>query len=95
MPSSPNQKMKLLADGVPSHCYDDYYPPVSSKDTANAAIKINKRGTDIIAVALDDGNHEGDSCYDELRAIYPSVVACTDLKRLTGQLLGIISKNLF
>jgi len=84
----------VLADGAPAHAYDEYYPPVSSKDTANAAIKIMKRGTDIIAVALDDGSAGDYACYDALKEIFPSVVSCTDLKRLTGQLLGIISKNL-
>ena len=84
----------VLADGEPAHEFDDYYPPVSSKDTANAAVKIIKRGTDIIAVALDDGNDGEYICYDALKEIYPSVVSCTDLKRLTGQLLGIISKSL-
>jgi len=84
----------VLADGEPAHAYDEYYPPVSSKDTANAAAKIIKRGTDIIAVALDDGSDGKYACYDALKGIYPSVVSCTDLKRLTGQLLGIISKNL-
>jgi len=84
----------VLADGVPAHAYDEYYPPVSSKDTANAAVKIIRRGTDIIAVALDDGSVGDYACYDALKGIYPSVVSCTDLKRLTGQLLGIISKNL-
>jgi hypothetical protein len=69
-------------------------PPISTKDTANAASKIIKRGTDIIAVALDDGNDGEYACYDALKEIYPSVVSCTDLKRLTGQLLGIVSKNL-
>jgi len=81
----------VLADGVPAHAYDDYFPPVSSKDTANAAAKIINRGTGIIAVALDD---EDQACYDSLKDIYPSVISCTDLKRLTGQLLGIVSKNL-
>jgi hypothetical protein len=83
----------VLADGFPAHAYDDYYPPISSKDTANSAAKIIKRGTDIIAVALDDGNEGTHGCYDELKEIYHSVVACTDLKRLTGQLLTIISKS--
>jgi hypothetical protein len=86
----------VLSDGVPAHSpgedSSNYVPPVSIKDTANAAVKIIKRGTDIIAVALDDDN-EG-SCYDQLAEIYPSVIACTNLKRLTGQLLGIISKHL-
>ena len=85
----------VLADGEPAHEYDAYYPPVSSKDTANAAVKIIKRGTDIIAVALDDDSDGEYACYDALKNIYPSVVSCTDLKRLTGQLFGIISKNLF
>jgi hypothetical protein len=96
--SNESKLIIVLSDGVPAHSVDAedrYYPPVSVKDTANAATKIIKRGTDIIAVALDDGYHSGASCYDQLKAIYPSVVACTDLKRLTGQLLGIISKNLF
>ena len=84
----------VLADGYPSHAYDEYYPPVSSKDTANAASKIINRGTDIIAIALDDENDGKYGCYKALKEIYPSVVSCTDLKRLTGQLLGIISKNL-
>ena len=87
----------VLSDGLPAHGLEgegNYLPPVSSRDTANAASKIIKRGTDIIAVALDDGEHAGPTCYEALSKIYPSVVACTNLKRLTGQLLGIISKNL-
>jgi len=87
----------VLSDGVPAHGIDGkgcYLPPVSAKDTANAATKIIKRGTNIIAVALDNGANLGSSCYDTLMSIYPSVIACTDLKHLTGQLLGIISKNL-
>lgn len=86
----------VLSDGIPAHGIDgdgDYVPPISMKDTANAAMKIIKRGTNIIAVALDDGRVGG--CYDDLCEIYPSVVACTELKRLTGQLLGIISKHLW
>ena len=85
----------VLSDGVPAHGLEGegcYYPPVSIKDTANAASKIMKRGTGIIAVALDDGEYG--NCYDALKEIYPSVVACTELKKLTGQLLGIISKSL-
>jgi len=87
-----------LSDGVPAHGIDGegcYMPPVSVKDTANAVSKITRRGTDIIAVALDDGGDSDSSCYDDLKKIYPSVIACTDMKRLTGQLLGIISKNLW
>ncbi|MCL2016768.1 MAG: hypothetical protein FWG68_11040 [Defluviitaleaceae bacterium] len=81
-----------VADGQPAHKYDNYYPPVSAKDTANAAAKIIKRGTDIVAVALDDSDNF--YCYDALKEIYPTVVACTDLRELTGQLLGIVSRVL-
>ena len=89
-----NRLMIVLSDGVPSHVIKGsgtYEPPVSLRDTAEAAKKIIRRGTDIIAVALDDG---GSSCYDSLCNIYPSVIQCTDLTRLTGQLLGIISRCL-
>ena len=65
---------------------------MSVKDTAGAVKKISARGTDIIAVALDNTN-EYDT-YEDLREIYPSLVACNDLFRLTGQLLKIISKKL-
>ena len=82
----------VISDGVPVHVYDAYYPPASTKDTANAVRKIMKRGTDIIAISLDDnGSYE---CYDQLKEIYPNLIACNDLNRLTGQLLGVIAKLL-
>ena len=72
------------------HEVDDYYPPVSVKDTANAVRKIKKRGTDVVAISLDnDGEFE---CYGLLSEIYPNLIGCNDLTRLTGQLLGIIAK---
>lgn len=84
----------MLSDGVPAHGLDGpacYVPPVSMKDTANAVHKIMKRGTNIIAIALDDAEY---SCYDQLKQMYPNVIACTDIKKLTGQLLGLISRQL-
>lgn len=89
---SENKLIIVLSDGVPAHAADDYYPPISTKDTANAVKKISQRGTKIIAVALDDD--ESFRCYDELKEIYPNIIACNDLKRLTGQLLKLISKEL-
>lgn len=82
----------VLSDGVPAHEVDDYYPPVSTKDTANAVRKITKRGTDIIGISLDEPGEF--TCYEQLSQIYPNLVACNDLNRLTGQLLGIIAKLL-
>jgi nitric oxide reductase activation protein len=82
----------VLSDGEPCHDYDNYVPPMSVKDTAGAVKKISARGTDIIAVALD--NTDEYDTYEDLREIYPSLVACSDLFRLTGQLLKIISRKL-
>lgn len=82
----------VLSDGLPSHGYDDYYDPVSTKDTANAVLKITRRGTDIIAVALDDSD-DGDT-YGDLKEIYPNMVDCVDLEKLTGQILNIIARLL-
>lgn len=50
------------------------------------------RGTNIIAISLDDSDEY--STYDDLKQIYPNLVCCNDLKRLTGQLLQVISKQL-
>ena len=82
----------VLSDGMPAHDADDYYPPYSTKDTANAVKKITKRGTDIIGISLDDPDEY--DCYDYLSQIYPNLVGCNDLNQLTGQLLGIIAKLL-
>jgi uncharacterized protein YegL len=80
----------VLSDGLPAHDADDYYPPVSTKDTANAVKKITKRGTDIIGISLDQPG--AFDTYEQLSQIYPNLVACNDLSRLTGQLLGIIAR---
>lgn len=87
-----NKLLIVLSDGYPNDDYDDYTPPVSTKDTANAVRKIAARGVSVIAVALDDCDDY--STYDDLHEIYPELVACTDLKRLTGQILGIVSRHL-
>jgi len=83
----------VISDGAPSHTNDgpiDYIPPISIKDTAEAAKKIIKRGTSIVAIALDNTNEE--NCYEQLKMMYPSVVSCTDVSKLTGQLLNLVSK---
>lgn len=89
----------MLSDGAPAHLYDDdfgnernYSPPVSIKDTALAVKKITRRGTGIVAIALSTPGE--DDCYNQLKAMYNDVVACTDINKLTGQLLGVISKCL-
>ncbi|MCQ2576106.1 MAG: hypothetical protein MJ162_05120 [Treponema sp.] len=90
-----NKLIIVLSDGEPAHQYDEYYGPVANKDTENAAKKIINRGTNIIAVALDnDCDDEEYSTYESLKEIYPHLVQCKDLKRLTGQILNIVSKQL-
>ena len=89
-----NKLIVVLSDGQPAHDYDDYYGPVANKDTANAAKKIINRGTNIIAVALDDDYDDEYSTYNDLIEIYPHLIQCKDLKRLTGQILNIVSKQL-
>lgn len=88
-----NKLLIVISDGLPAHNYDEYFPPVSTKDTANAVTKITNRGTNIIAVALNDGDEDFD-CYEALKSIYPNLISCDDLSRLTGQLLSVISKQL-
>ncbi len=83
----------VISDGVPAHyCDNDVYcPPVSVQDTKNAAQRISRRGTDIVAVAL--GGKDG-SCYSELCDIYSEVIDCTELSSLTGQLLKQVTRLL-
>ncbi len=91
-----NKIIIVLSDGQPCHDYDGYFGPVANKDTENAAKKIINRGTNIIAVALDNDCDDDDisSTYSDLKEIYPHLVQCKDLKRLTGQILNIISRQL-
>ncbi|MGN0606476.1 MAG: hypothetical protein ACI4JM_08135 [Oscillospiraceae bacterium] len=83
----------VISYGLPAHVSDgiEYVPPVSVMDTRNAAQKIIRRGTKIIALALGGSNS---SCYDDLKQIYPETIDCTELKSLTGKLLKVISREL-
>ncbi len=85
-----NKVLIVISDGYPEHWCDisAYSPPVSTKDTANAAFQIAHRGTKIIAIAL------GSDCYSGLKGIYPKTVECSDLEKLTGQLLKMIADEL-
>jgi hypothetical protein len=94
-----NKIIIMISDGAPAHSYEDgfgaekeYYPSLSVKDTALAVKKITRRGTGIIAIALDD--EDDYECYEQLKAIYGNVVSCTDIGKLTGQLLGLVTKSL-
>ena len=97
--TSENKIIIMISDGAPEHSYNDkagnekaYSPPVSIKDTALAVKKITKHGTGIVSIALTTPGE--DDCYSQLKVMYKDVVACTDISKLTGQLLGVISKCL-
>jgi hypothetical protein len=93
--SSEYKIIVMISDGAPAHTNEDpidYIPPLSIKDTATAAKKIIKRGIPIIALALD--LPDDDICYQQLKMIYPDVVSCQDVSKLTGQLLHLISRIL-
>ncbi len=90
--STENRIIISLSDGLPNHPYDDYIPPVSTQDTKNTIRKINKRGTKIIAVALDQ--EDSYINYENMRTIYPNLIGCNNIHRLPGQLFRIISKEL-
>ncbi|VYT62002.1 hypothetical protein [Clostridium tertium] len=81
-----NKLIIVISDGVPSHMVDNYYPPASIVDTRNSVEKITKRGTKIIGVSLAEE--------EELKDIYPNLVNCSDLKRLTGEILTLVSTQL-
>ena len=86
-----------ISDGYPCHSassYDDYSPPVSTKDTHNVAMKIERDGINIIGVALEESKGETE-CYEALSEIYNRVIDVEDMKHLTAQLLNLISKLLF
>ena len=86
--SNENKVIIIISDGLPAHGYDKYFPPASTRDTAETVSRIINRGIHIAAVALGEKN------YAELKEIYPRIVCCSDLKRLPGMLVGVIAKML-
>ncbi len=83
----------VISDGLPNHLDTNgiYQLPFSAKDSYQAAQRITRRGTKIVAVALNDG---GDNCYRDLQSIYPKTIACDDLGKLPKQLLEIIAEQM-
>ena len=88
----------VLSDGVPVHEADNYRPPESVIDTARIVSQIERSGTQVVAIALDNQAADTDaarpedaSCYAQLQPIYPHLIDCTDLDYLTSQLLRVIA----
>ena len=90
--SSQHRVMIILSDGAPEHAYDHYMPPLSVSDTAAAVRNLSRHGVTVVGISIDEPGERW--CYQQLKEIYPNLVACNDLKRLTGQLLGVIAKLL-
>ena len=85
--SNEQKVIVVLSDGLPAHQYDHYYPPSSVEDTAITVNRIMHHGTRIAAIALCN-------TYNDLRAIYPNLVACDNLSTLPAQLFRLIAKML-
>lgn len=89
--TSDNRIIITITDGLPCHAVDDYFPPASSRDTKNIVKNIEKNGTKVIAIAIEEG---GFPCYDLLEDLYSEVIECNHLERLPKQLFELISKQL-
>ena len=85
-----NKVIIVISDGFPAHecAGSEYLPPASVQDTANAVKRITHRSVSVISIAL------GDDCYPYLKEIYPKTVLCSDLSKLTGQVLKMIADEL-
>ena len=57
-------------------------------------MKLLKNGPVGSNWSIHDCDDEEESTYSALKEIYPNIVQCTDLKRLTGQILQIVSRQL-
>ena len=90
-----NKLLLVISDGQPYHPTrdeaTDYRGLPAINDTAKIVKQITKRGINVIGIALED---ETSVCFDSLRAIYPTLLKCDNLKELTKKLLNIIVKIL-
>lgn len=90
-----NKLLLVISDGQPYHPTrdeaTDYRGLPAINDTAKIVKQITKRGINVIGIALED---ETSVCFDSLRAIYPTLLKCDNLKELTKKLLGTISNVL-
>lgn len=82
----------VISDGQPYHPTrneaTEYTSMSAILDTKNIVKQISRRGIKVIGIALDDNSC---TCFNTLKAIYPNLLQCADLKELTKKLLGIIS----
>lgn len=85
----------VISDGLPCHAFDAYVPHASIEDTRETVSRIQKRGTRVIAISLvDPEEEEGEREVTSqcMKAIYPNLVECTDLNRLTREIMEILRK---
>ena len=82
----------VISDGQPYHPtrneINEYRGKKAIEDTKNIVKQISRHGTKVIGIALDDNSC---TCFDTLKAIYPNLLKCDNLKELPKKLLGVIS----
>lgn len=88
-----NRIIIVLSDGEPMHYSgkSSYTMPFSAQDSAEVAKSVIRRGTKIVAIALDDG---GTPCYNTLKKIYGETISCENLERLPRLMLELVAKQL-
>ena len=87
-----NKLLLVISAGQPYHPTrdeaTDYRGLPAINDTAKIVKQITKRWINVIGIALED---EKSGCFDSLKAIYPNLIKCDNLKELTKKLLNTIS----
>ena len=82
----------VISDGQPYHPtrneINEYRGKKAIEDTKNIVKQISRHGTKVIGIALDDSSC---TCFDTLKAIYPNLLKCDNIKELPKKLLGVIS----
>ena len=84
----------VISDGAPIHVAGRHLsctPPESVMDAATCVKKIEKDGTRIVAIALED---DKDPCYEKLCNIYSNVIECRKLSSLPKQILEVVAREI-
>jgi nitric oxide reductase activation protein len=89
---APDRKLVILvSDGLPNHEHAGipYNGESARRDVHGIVHRMHRSGTDVIAIALDDGSKELSS---NLRKMFDNVVSCHDVSELPRRLVGLLSK---
>lgn len=86
-----NKVIIIISDGQPHHGYDNYSGRTGDQDTKDCASNLGKRGTKVIAVAIEAS---GTYIYDALKPLYDNIVSCNNMPQLPEKLGEIITSLL-